>query len=300
MARPLVSTVIPSYNYGRYVCEAVQSVLDQTYKPVEIIVVDDGSTDDTRSRLAAFGDAIRYIHQENNGHGSARNRGIRAATGEWIAFLDADDRWHPKKLEIQFDAARALEDVCFLGSPACGWSDELDAHPEVRRLSIRDFLTWTPLNSSSALVKRSCFDKIGVFDETLKGAEDRDMWMRLAAEFPTATVVSPCVSYRAHPGQTSRNPLPMYEGLEIVFRRFFELHPEYSGLRALADGFLHQDAGIAYLEAGNRWVAMGHMVRSVVNYPWPLNASNARYFRAKVLVRLMLGDSLLRRLRGRT
>src|SRR5712675_1199611 len=96
-----VSVIIPTYNSGRLVVEAVESALAQTLAPAEILVVDDGSTDDTRDRLAKFGPPVSYIHQENQGVAAARNRGIRAATGDLVAFLDADDVWHPKKLERQ-------------------------------------------------------------------------------------------------------------------------------------------------------------------------------------------------------
>src|SRR5690349_9691286 len=101
----LLSVVIPSFNYGRFLRETVESVLAQTYSPVEIIVVDDGSTDDTKERLARFEGRIRYIHKANAGLSAARNTGIKHARGDWIAFLDADDLWHRQKLEVQLRAA---------------------------------------------------------------------------------------------------------------------------------------------------------------------------------------------------
>ena len=99
--RPTVSVVIPTYNYGRYICETIDSALAQTYKPLEVIVVDDGSTDDTRERLAAYSDRIRYILQKNSGPAAARNTGIVAAQGEFVALLDSDDLWLPEKVERQ-------------------------------------------------------------------------------------------------------------------------------------------------------------------------------------------------------
>src|SRR6185437_11144924 len=98
--RARVSVVIPTYNSGPLVTEAVESVLAQTLPAAEVLVVDDGSTDDTPERLAAYGERIRYLPQANQGVAAARNRGIREATGDLIAFLDADDVWHPRKLEI--------------------------------------------------------------------------------------------------------------------------------------------------------------------------------------------------------
>src|SRR5690242_14754403 len=121
MTSPLVSVVIPAYNYGRFVGEAVDSVLAQSYPHVETIVVDDGSQDDTRERLAHYGNRIRYIYQQNQGLPAARNTGIRHSSGELIAFLDADDTWHPRKLEIQ---VRCLTDRPDLGLLATGHTTE--------------------------------------------------------------------------------------------------------------------------------------------------------------------------------
>src|SRR5437867_1708261 len=98
---PKVSIVIPTYNYGRYVVEAVESVLNQSFQDREVIVVDDGSTDDTRERLERFRGRIRYIYQRNKGLPAARNTGIRAARGAYVAFLDSDDLWLPEKLALQ-------------------------------------------------------------------------------------------------------------------------------------------------------------------------------------------------------
>ena len=105
---PAVSVIIPCHNYGRFVTAAVESALSQTYQPVDVIVIDDGSTDDTPERLQAFGSRIRYIRQENQGVSAARNTGIRQSCGEWVAFLDADDFWHPQKLEAQFRSIQTL------------------------------------------------------------------------------------------------------------------------------------------------------------------------------------------------
>ena len=105
--KPLVSVVIPTFNYGHCVVDAVESALGQTYSPVEVIVVDDGSTDDTRARLEPYRDRINYVHQPNQGLSAARNTGIRAARGPLVALLDSDDAFHPRKLELQVAYLRA-------------------------------------------------------------------------------------------------------------------------------------------------------------------------------------------------
>src|SRR5271156_2034659 len=101
MSRPAVSVIIPTYNYGRFVTEAVDSVLAQSYTDHEVIVVDDGSVDDTPERMQPYAERVRYLRQPNQGPSAARNNGIEAARGEYVAFLDADDLWHPRKLEAQ-------------------------------------------------------------------------------------------------------------------------------------------------------------------------------------------------------
>src|ERR1019366_6906368 len=113
----MVSVVIPAYNYGRFVTEAAECALNQTYRPLEVIVVDDGSTDDTRQRLAPYLDRIQYVYQENRGLSAARNTGIRHARGEWIAFLDADDFWHPQKTTVQLGAVAGDPAIGVVGSP---------------------------------------------------------------------------------------------------------------------------------------------------------------------------------------
>src|SRR5215467_8142244 len=105
MSTPLVSVVIPAYNAGAYIEDALDSVFRQTFPRLEVIVVDDGSTDDTRSRLEPYRSRIHYVWQTNNGSGAARNRGIDVSSGDYIAFLDADDLWSPEKLQIQLGIA---------------------------------------------------------------------------------------------------------------------------------------------------------------------------------------------------
>src|SRR5262245_48080665 len=116
MSDGLVTAVIPTYNYGRFVTAAVDSALAQTYPHVEIIVADDGSRDDTRARLAAYGDKVRYLYQDNQGVSAARNTAIRAARGDYYAFLDSDDRWHPRKLEVQMRYLARHPEVGLLAS----------------------------------------------------------------------------------------------------------------------------------------------------------------------------------------
>jgi glycosyltransferase involved in cell wall biosynthesis len=292
---PLVSVVVPSYNCGRYVAGAVESALSQTYRDLEIIVVDDGSTDDTRERLSPYAGRIRYIHQENRGLPGARNAGILAARGVWIALLDADDLWHRRKVEVQLAAIGSLGRVGLVGSPpAVELPDDLPADPPVRLLSVRDHLLSAPFGPSSVLIKAECLKTIGLFDEGLKSIEDRDMWLRLAAKYPVAQVRSPCWWYRRHPGQMSSNAHRMYANSRAVLSKFFRDHPEYRRFRGLAGSHLYLDAAMAYSDQGDRLAALLFVLRSLARRPWSLDDRNrnSHLIRAKLLLRLAMGDRL--------
>jgi len=201
MPLPLVSVVIPTYNSAQFVGDAVKSVLEQTYSRHEIIVVDDGSTDNTKEVLQLFGERIQYIHQENRGPSAARNTGIRLAKGAYICFLDADDLWLPGKLEVQVSFMERHKDVglvlsdheefdstgivseSFLGAKSFH-SEIVSAEPikeAFMKLVVENFIS-TP----TAMIRSRCFEKSGLFDETLKSVEDRDLWLRVSAHFKIA------------------------------------------------------------------------------------------------------------------
>jgi glycosyltransferase involved in cell wall biosynthesis len=217
---PLVSVIIPAYNAASYIEDAVRSVLNQTYKKVEIIVTDDGSSDDIEDVLRQFGNQIHYIRQQNRGPSAARNTGIRAARGNYLCFLDADDTWKPEKLELQLGFMAANPDVGLV------FSDEEEAnsdkiispsllakslfYPEIvsqprlkeaaTKLLIENFIP-----TSTVMTRRKCFDLAGFFDESLPVSEDRDMWLRIAAQFGIACIPIPLGKKRAHDSNISSN-----------------------------------------------------------------------------------------------
>jgi glycosyltransferase involved in cell wall biosynthesis len=297
MKAGLVSAVIPAYNYGRYVCEAVESALGQTYHDIEVIVVDDGSIDDTRTRLERFGRKIRYIYQENKGLSAARNAGIRAAEGEWIALLDADDVWHQQKTEIQLAAIGPFNGVGLVGSPPVpALGNGPLSPPAVRELSVRDFLLSSRTGPSGTLIRRECFDVVGFFDEGLTSIEDRDMWLRIAARFPCVQVLSPCWWYRPHAGQMSRRAKRMLMNYQKVLTKFFDEHPEHKGLQRLAWSYLYMDGTWCALDEGDVKTARELMILSIYMWPWLYRDSKLRPFvRSRIMARLLLGEALFRK-----
>jgi Glycosyltransferases involved in cell wall biogenesis len=294
-AKPeLVSVVIPTYNYGHFVCDAVDSALRQTYPNVEVIVVDDGSTDDTAHRLAKYSGRIHYVHQANSGLSAARNTGIRAAEGEWIALLDSDDVWHADKTSVQLEAARNVGDPALVGStPSAELPKALDRPAGTRVLSVRDFLMSSRTGPSGTLIRRACFERVGLFDETLTSVEDRDMWLRVAARYQSVQVLSPCWWYRPHQGQMSRKAARMLANYEKVLTKFFLAHPEFAPLERLGWSYLYLDGAWAFLEEGEHRTARRLLLKSFQLWPSPLRDEGLRRWpRARTLARLALGETL--------
>lgn len=185
----LVSTVIPAFNAASFIARAVDSVLAQTYPNIEIIVVNDGSTDDTGALLSAYGHRIRVIEQENAGLSAARNAGIRATRGDLVAFLDADDWWLPSKLERQVALLDANPRLGFCSTCArvvdgAGNDVNLWGCPNVDGDLLHTIFARNaavPGSGSGVVVRRALLDRVGLFDVELRSLEDIDMWLRLAA-----------------------------------------------------------------------------------------------------------------------
>jgi glycosyltransferase involved in cell wall biosynthesis len=292
MLRESVSVVIPTFNSGNFIVDTVTSVLNQTHT-CEIIVVDDGSTDDTASRLAAFEDRITYFRQSNQGVSIARNNGIRRASGDWVALLDADDLWHPQKIEVQLTALGRLGDtsgIGMIGSRAAKvMPPTLSFQPPVRQLRVRDFLLTVPISVSGVLIRRWCFDKIGAFDSQFSAAADRDMWLRIAANYGVLEVNSPCWWYRIHEAQMSQKGVQMNQEFRRVLEKFFTENPKQRHLRNFAFSYLNIDAALAHLEEKQRLPAIMSLIRSFLLYPLShRNPLLPRGFRLKLMARMLL------------
>lgn len=211
MAR--VTIVIPTFNHQRYLAEAVESGLRQTYQDREIIVVDDGSTDRTPEVLERYGNQIRVIRKANGGTPSALNAGIRAAHGAWIAWLSSDDLFEPEKIAKQIAFADAHPDVSVIYTnwfviDASGQVTDQLASPTFARHAhlVRTLFAGCVINGSTTLVRRLCFEQAGLFDETLPQAHDWEMWLRLARDYGFGHVPEPLARYRWHGANMSAGP----------------------------------------------------------------------------------------------
>ena len=182
----LVSIIIPIYNYGRFLAEAIDSVMAQTYRPIEVIVVDDGSTDNTANIATSYPD-IQYIYQPNQGVSVARNTGISKARGKYLAFLDADDTWHPDKLKIQI---QHLKENPNIGYNICKIKNYFE--PEINRdpRIISALYEYDQIGGFTIVCTKSIFEQVGGFDSRYKAGEDFD-WFTRAKDKGIAMAIVP-------------------------------------------------------------------------------------------------------------
>lgn len=226
-----VSVIIPTFNSAIYLRDAINSVLDQTYSALEAIVIDDGSTDETASVIKSFPDRVIYIRQERSGPSNARNRGIAAATGEYVAFLDADDIWLPSKLEKQLKSLQQYPEAGLVYSRIVNFRDrtgkELGVYPrEMHSGILFDLLLTTPLLLlSSVVVRNQVLKELGGFDEGLTTAEDTHLYLRIARNFRIIGVPDILVRRRIHDRNLS-NRVDIQIGTLDCLDRIARLYPE--------------------------------------------------------------------------
>jgi glycosyltransferase involved in cell wall biosynthesis len=232
---PEFSVIIPTHNRGRIVCEAVDSVLAQTFTDFEIVVIDDGSTDDTRELLAGYAGRIRYVRQDRHGRSAARNLGIMLARGRYCAFLDSDDTWFPDKLERQIARLGDSPEVGLLHGPVevvDAEGDPLDdvtddfraglARQQAKGETYEELLLHHTMYTSTTVVPRSVFDAVGMFDPALDPREDLDLYLRIALGFRiTSLAGAPLCRYR-----TRRDELVNPPDLSQVYIRVHRKHLE--------------------------------------------------------------------------
>ena len=178
MNKSLISCIVPVFNGENYLAEALESILAQTYRPIEVIVVDDGSTDGTAGLAARYGDRIRYVRQNNGGAPTARNLGLSVAVGEFVAFLDSDDLWHPEKLQRQMACfeARADLDLCVTHLQRF-WVPQLEA--EQKRFQHHRYSEVLPgYVTQTLLARRTLFDSVGCFDTSRRVGDPMDWFLR--------------------------------------------------------------------------------------------------------------------------
>ena len=266
-----VSVIIPTYNYGRFISTALQSVLAQTAPPSEVIVVDDGSTDDTRDVVGGFGDRVRYVHQPNSGVCAARNRGVKESSGNIIAFMDADDTMEPASLEKQLE----LFDEAGVGLVHCGL--RLFDHDTGETIELQlqggedgvadNLLLWegpSIAGPGAIMVTREAFDRVGGFDTDMKVGEDWDFCYRVARIYKVRFVPEPLVNYRSHTAAAHRNVAEMERGMLRFYEKAFQTDDaNILKLRRRAYGNFHKVLAGSYFHSGEYVRFSRHAARSI-------------------------------------
>jgi glycosyltransferase involved in cell wall biosynthesis len=286
-----VTAIIPTYNSVGTLGAAIESVLAQSQPPAQVVVVDDGSTDSTpdwvRSR---YGSRVDLIVVANGGPSRARNRGIEAAGEPFVAFLDADDTWHPFKLERQLSL---FGHDPAIGTVASDWVRSaselplaLPASPSVSPITYHDTLILNRFQTSTVLVRTELVRQVGGFDPSVDGAEDWDLWVRLAAAAPMVKVDEPLVVYRDVSTGYSKDVARVYRTME----RLLDKHRDQAGLgrdefrqieawhhlRFAVAFYLMHDASRARMAWGRGWAMKGAALPAMVRYLLPFLARRLR------------------------
>lgn len=231
MSNPTVSVIIPTYNRANYLNRTINSVLNQTFKDFELIIVDDGSTDNTKSLVREFSkndSRIKYIWQENSGGPSKPlNNGIINSKGKYIAFLGSDDEFLPEKLEKQikkFDSVEENVGLVYCGLryvPENGKKSKIVV-TELRGDLFNEILENSFIAGIAPLVKSECFQKLGILDESLPSGEDWDMWIRISKNYKFDYVPEPLAIYHIHGKQISSNFDDTIKGFERILEKYFQ------------------------------------------------------------------------------
>lgn len=226
MSGPVVSVIIPTFNAGKYITQTIESVLAQSLAGIEVLIIDDESSDNTVAIVESFGGPVRLIQQNNAGVCVARNRGITEATGEFICFMDHDDYWFPEKLELQVNAMRNGANVGVVYTEFIRWNEDgsgrfpepATTRPNMSTAEIdQDYSGWIYhkllidcwVLTSTSMIRRAVFDRCGVFDTSLPFSEDWDLWLRISRHFQFLKLRQATTLYRQHPTQGSRVARPI-------------------------------------------------------------------------------------------
>ena len=225
-----VSVIIPNYNYARYVGEAIESVINQTYTNIEIVVVNNGSTDNSLEILEGFGDRIKLVNQENLGQSGARKSGLLKATGDFIAFLDADDTWEPQKIEKQLLLFSPTTELvyCGIGRFSGKSKSRISTHlPRFNGSCAQDFVSQPGVSivlsgESTAIFTRALLEKVGGFDPELNSAAGWDFFRRCSKFTDFDFVPEALTNYRIHDSNMSNNGLKTIPDIRNAYKKLFE------------------------------------------------------------------------------
>lgn len=280
-----VSVIIPTYNCEKYLPETIESVLNQTYQDFEIIIADDGSTDNTKSIVSdytnKFTGKILYCYQDNNGPAAARNKGIKKAKGEYIAFLDSDDLWLTNRLEEGVKALDSNPDIGLAHANIAFISEDktlIDIPRRKKKLLSGDifinlFLRKAHISCPTVIIKKQCVEKVGLFDENPQcvGVEDRDLWLRIAKEYKILYSDKVLAYYRMRGNSLSKNYKRMLQNRVYVVGKFCT-DGKHILLRNQALANIYRELGDDFLLTHRFCESRIYYLKSLLHWPlspWP-------------------------------
>jgi len=280
--------IIPTFNAGNYIAETIQSVLNQTYRNYEVIVVDDGSTDNTLDVLKRFEARIKLLTKSNGGPASARNLGIKNSTGEFIAFQDSDDLWTEDKLDKQVTFLEKHPEVGLLFSEAIMFTEEEGEKKIQRKIgyivnpSFCNLLYGNCIPNLTVIIRRSCIDKIGLLNESkeLIAVEDYEYWLRIAKTFPIAGMPGPLAYYRIREGNLMGDGGNIDKGMRLALAAICEVEKLFPNM--WDECKIDRDLLFArlYIRAGFAWKQKGDWKECLSRFAGALKLSrNTRVFR---------------------
>jgi glycosyltransferase involved in cell wall biosynthesis len=290
-----VSVIIPAYNAMAYLPETMASVLNQNFTDFEAIVVNDGSSDETEQWVSQISDPrVKLVSQANQGLSGARNTGIKHAQGEFITFIDGDDFWEPTKLEkqVQYLAANPKAGLVYTWvayvnerGKSTGRIVKNNAEGDVwQQLTERNIIEC----GSVAMIRRECFETVGVFDRDIDAAQDWDMWLRIAARYQFLLVREPLVFYRQHANNKSKNYAKVLEDLRTIIERAFQAAPfELLYLRNRSYGNVNLVVAWKCLQSSNKDYKQASYFRSQALKHCPQLCFSKEYIRLSLAIAVM-------------
>lgn len=268
-----VSIIIPAYNKYHYTRETIESILNQTYKNIEIIVINDGSTDLTYQLENEYNNSIKYIYTNNKGASAARNIGILKATGEYLAFIDCDDVYKPEKIKESIDALKnnssfdfVYTDVYFIdknGNKIDQKSYTKD-HPGSGYIAKRILLSDFTITNSTLVLRKSCINRISSFDEKIFIAADRDFMLRLAINFKGLYLSNKLTGYRVGSGNTNKNIEEMLnEFIYLIDKNIDQFSHKENGFKNRCYSNVYYNFGKKFVTSNNMFLAKKYFIKSL-------------------------------------
>ena len=305
---PTVTVVIPAYNAMRYLAETMETVLNQTYQDFEVLVVNDGSTDETPNwvnKLSEKEPKVRMVSQANQGLAGARCTGVTNARGKYVAFVDADDLWKPTKLEKQVNSLEnnPQAGICYTWTALADSDGKATGRVIASHAEGNVWQQMTEMNivccGSTPMIRRSCFDDVGLFDRAISPSDDWDMWWRISAKYEFTVIKEPLILYRQHPNNSSKKCDHMLATSRVLIERNFANAPtELLHLRSRSYGCIYLYLGWRAIENNDYEQASQFRQQAIAHRPQLAYSAKSIRLYIAILTQRWLGADFYDRLKA--